>query len=52
MNASCSCVAGKVGFCNHVLAMICEVALFSSTNSKDLSEEQDQQSSLACTSQL
>ena len=32
--------------------MICEVALFSSTNSKDLSEEQDQQSSIACTSQL
>ncbi|CAH3108012.1 unnamed protein product [Pocillopora meandrina] len=55
VSASCSFVAGKVGFCNHVLAMMfkmCMFTLFSSTTSKDLSEEQDQQSSVACTSQL
>ena len=55
VSASCSCVAGKVGFCNHVLAMMfkmCMFTLFSSNTSKDLSEEQDQQSSIACTSQL
>ena len=55
VSASCSCVAGKVGFCNHVLALMfkmCKYTLFSSTTTKDLSEEQDQQSSVACTSQL
>ena len=31
---------------------MCTFTLFSSTTSKDLSEEQDQQSSIACTSQL
>ena len=47
-SASCSCVAGKVGFCNHVLALMfkmCKYTLFSATTTKDLSEEQDQQSS-------
>ena len=55
VSASCSCVAGKVGFCNHILAMMfkmCKFTLFSSTTSKVLIEEQDQQSSVACTSQL
>ena len=55
MSASCSRVAGKVGFCNHVWALMfkmCKYTLFSSTTTKDLSEEQDQQSSVACTSQL
>ena len=54
-SASCSCVAGNVGFCNHVLALmfkLCKFTLFSCTSTKDLSEEQDQQSSVACTSQL
>ena len=53
-SASCSCVAVKCGFCNHVLALmfkLCKFTLFSSPN-KDLMEEQDQQCSLACTSQL
>jgi len=55
VSASCSRVAGKVGFCNHVWALMfkmCKYTLFSSTTTKDLSEEQDQQSSVACTSQL
>ncbi|XP_073237731.1 uncharacterized protein [Porites lutea] len=54
-SASCSCVAGKSGFCNHVLALMfkmCKFTLFSCNSTKDLTEEQDQQSSLACTSQL
>ena len=54
-SACCSCVAGKVGFCNHVLAFMfkmCKFTLYNCTSAKELSEEQDQQSSLACTSQL
>ena len=54
-SALCSCVAGKRGFCNHVLALMfkmCKLTLFSCNSTKDLMEEQDQQSSLACTSQL
>ena len=55
MSASCSCVAGKGGFCNDIMALLfkmCKFTLFSSTTIKDLSEEQGQQSSVACTSQL
>ena len=54
-SACCSCVAGKVGFCNHLLAFMfkmCKFTLYNCTSVKELSEEQDQQSSLACTSQL
>ena len=54
-SACCSCVAGKVGFFNHVLAFMfkmCKFTLYNCTSAKELSEEQDQQSSLACTSQL
>ena len=45
-------VAGKSGFCNHVLALMFKFTLFPRNCTKDLLEEQDQQSSLACTSQL
>ena len=54
-SASCSCVAGKSRFCNHVLALMfkmCKFTLFSCNSTKDLIKEKDQQSSLACTSQL
>ena len=54
-SACFSCVAGKVGFCNHVLAFMfkmCKFTLYNCTSVKELSEEQDQQSSLACTSQF
>ena len=48
-------MAGKSGFCNYVLALMfkmCKCTLFTCNSTKDLIEEQDQQSSLACTSQL
>ena len=54
-SACCSCVAGKVGFCNHVLALmfkLCKFSLFNCTSTKDLCKEEDQNSPLACTSQL
>jgi len=54
-SACCSCVAGKVGFCNHVLALmfkLCKFSLFNYSTTKDLSEEDDKHVPLACTSQL
>ena len=54
-SACCSCVAGKVGFCNHVLALmfkLCKFLLFNCSTTKDLSEEDDEHVPLACTSQL
>lgn len=54
-NSPCSCVAGKVGFCNHVLALmfkLCKFSLFSCSSTKDLFEEDDEHAPLACTSQL
>jgi len=51
--AWCSCVAGNVGICNHVLALmfkICKFSLFSSKTTKELFQEEEQ--SIACTSQL
>ena len=44
-SACCSCVAGKVGFCNHVLAFmfkLCKFSLFNCSTTKDLSEEDDE----------
>ena len=49
-----ACVAGKVRFNNHLLALMvkmCRLTFFS-TITKDLSEEHDQESSIACSSQL
>ena len=54
-SACCSCVAGKVGFCNHVLALMFKLykfSLFNFSTTKDLSEEDDEHVPLACTSQL
>ena len=54
-SACCSCVAGKLGFCNHVLALmfkLCKFSLFNCSTAKDLCEEDDQHVPLACTSQL
>ena len=51
----CSCIAGKVGFCNHVLALmfkLCKFLLFNCSTTKDLSEEDDEHVPLACTSHL
>ena len=54
-SASCSSVAGKSGLCNHVLALVlkmCKFTLFSCISTNYMMDEQDQQSFLACTSQL
>ena len=55
LHSSCSCVAGKVGFCNHISALtlkICKITLFEAKTTKDLCEEKDENPELPCTSQL
>jgi len=52
---NCSCVAGKVGYCNHVLALmlkLCKYCIFECTSTKDLGHESDQNPSSSCTSEL
>ena len=49
-----SCVAGKVGYCNHILALmfkLCKFSLFGCKFTENLSTDSDQQAKLACTSQ-
>ena len=51
LDSSCTCVAGKVGFCNHISALmlkVCKFALFEAKSTKDLNQDPE----LACTSQL
>ena len=53
--ATCSCVAGNVGYCNHALALmfkLCKFSLYSCKTTNDLCQEDDQTSVAACTSQL
>ena len=53
--ASCTCVAGSVGFCNHVLAVImklCKFSLYCCQDIKDLENESDMTQAKACTSSL
>ena len=56
VHAKCSCKAGQVGYCNHVLALmfkVCKFSLYDSKNTSDLCDEEDEQPDLArCTSQL
>ena len=55
LHATCSCKAGKVGYCNHVLALMfkaCKFSLFDSKATDDLCQDEDEQPDLACTSQL
>ena len=55
LDSSCTCVAGKVGFCNHISALmlkVCKFALFEAKSTKYLNQEQDENPELACTSQL
>ena len=55
IHANCSCKAGKVGYCNHVLALMfkgCKFSLYDSQATDDLGKEDDEQPNLACTSQL
>ena len=54
-NASCSCVAGQIGFCNHILALlmkICKLSLYGCKDVSELEEEDDMQPTKACTSTL
>jgi len=55
IHANCSCKAGKVGYCNHVLTLMfkaCKFSLFDSKATDDLCQDEDEQAELACTSQL
>ena len=55
LDSNCTCVAGKVGFCNHISAlmlMICKFTRFEAKSTTDLCEEKDENPELACTSQL
>ena len=54
-NASCTCVAGQIRFCNHILALlmkICKLSLYGCKDVRELEEEDDMQPTKACTSTL
>lgn len=54
-HAYCTCVAGAVGFCNHVLALmmkVCKFTLYECKSVSDLENEDDMQPKQACTSML
>ena len=54
LDSNCTCVAGKVGFCNHISALmlkICKFTLFEANSTQDLCEEKDGNPELACTYQ-
>lgn len=53
--ASCTCVAGKVGLCNHVLALmlkLCKFSLYACSDTTQLDSEDDMNPTTACTSSL
>ncbi|KAK3728939.1 hypothetical protein QZH41_016803, partial [Actinostola sp. cb2023] len=55
LNALCSCVAGAVGYCNHILALmfkVCKYTTYECKSTNDLCQENDQNPTLACTSEL
>ena len=55
LDSSHTCVAGKVGFCNHISALmlkICKLSLYNSKTPKDLRKEEDENPQLACTSAM
>ena len=55
LHSSCTCVAGKVGFCNHISALmlkVCKFTLYEAKTTKDLQEENDENPVAACTLQL
>ena len=54
-HAYCTCVAGAVGFCIHVLAFmmkVCNFTLYECKSVSDLENEDDMQPKQACTSML
>ena len=55
LHSICTCVAGKVGFCNHISALmlkVCKFTLYEAKTTKKLQEENDENPVAACTSQL
>ena len=51
MYKCCFCITGKVGFCNHALALMFKLRKFSLLNdasTKDLLEEEDSHAHLNC----
>jgi len=49
MDATCTCAAGKVGYCNHTLALVLKIWKYSSFESKtteDLNDESDENPAL------
>ncbi len=55
IHSMCTCVAGQVGYCNHISALMlkmCKFSLFEAKTTKDLCDENDENPSLACTSKL
>ena len=55
IHSSCTCVAGQVGYCNHISALmlkLCKFSLFEAKTTKDLCEENDENPTVACTSKL
>ena len=55
VESTCSCVAGKPGYWNHLLALmldICKFSLFESRSTEDLVNDADQNPEEACTSRL
>lgn len=55
IDASCSCVAGQVGYCNHILALLlklCKFTLYECRSITDLDSEEDMQPKRSCTSSL
>ena len=54
-DAKCSCVAGKIGFCNHVLALmmkLCKFSLYECRYVSELDRDDDSLPTEACTSSL
>ena len=54
-NASCTCVAGEVGFCNQILVLlmkICKLSLYGCKDVIELEEEDEMQPTKSCTSTL
>lgn len=47
-HATCSCVAGLCGFCNHILALLLKVCQFSLFGAETVSE--DEEDEILCTS--
>jgi hypothetical protein len=50
-HAFCSCVAGSVGFCNHILGLmmkLCKLSLYDCKDIKELNHEEDMSAPVAC----